>query len=712
MYCRFCGARLPEEAEFCVKCGRNLSVNQSIPTAGGEVEAQSQFGTAGDNVQIAVQSPLTVNNAGSFSGDKNGDRSTSLTVLGLPEDDSCLLLQTLCEAWNLQASIKDNVSKVREDQRVLKRDRKRLLVCAVAAPVVLLLGLVCLFAVLRWGLTIHLIAPLVFEIVAASAMVIGVVLLIKIRKADASGSVSDSYIKHCEDLKKRIQTIVTPIEVQIPEVYRTQAFAQSVLHDIHSAHINFDAAVDRYDSEHVFKDGNRLSDCGVSRALIESVRKDLSGIDSIHPSWKFASSGGKKIMWTLVPLLSPIIGAALAVVLCVTVVNNSRIYLGGHDQYPSFGIQNILTTTYRHCSQYGEYSPADSIQIASSSLAYRPKRQAILATFDVPYENADNTEKNGNLASCLYRELGGAASVGSSEALDFFNRLALDGMEIRSDGVNVSMKRGRSCYIADKKVTIAGYSMGLTGVLTVTIGLGARTPSPDLSKFDEDINDKLQIASLSELDKSLPSLGDIAAKTKGDDGGQSSKQSAVSNNDAGTSNDNQGTSSAPSESSTDTDFVNLWHSVVDGQSVIPLVGTYCRQDGVCISLNANPSYTPGTYGDEYPGSLAFASGIASPLPGGASRSDLGFQYQSQPALPSVRTPISLMAGCQGSAGCDDGSQTFVYFVMAGTGLDAVGQFSIPVAPGNPPDSSRDYLVMGTSASGPTIADSTVFYRQE
>lgn len=707
MYCRFCGARLPEEAEFCVKCGRNLSVNQSIPTAGGEVEAQSQFGTAGDNVQMAVQSPLTVNNANGFSGDKNGDRSASLTVLGLTEDDSCLLLQTLYEAWNLQASIKDNVSKVRENQRVLKRDRKRLLVCAVVAPVVLLLGLVCLFVVLRWGFTIQSIAPLVLEIVAMSVMIIGIVLLIKIRKADASGSASDSYIKHCEDLNKRIQTIVAPIEVQIPEVYRTQAFAESVLHDMHSAHINFDAAVDRYDNEHVFKDGNRLSDCGVSRALIESVRKDLSGIDSIHPSWKFASPGGKKIMWILVPLLSPIIGAVLAVVLCVTIVNNSRVYLGGHDQYPIFGIQNYLSQIYRHCGQYAEYYPADSMMM-NSTLMYSGPRQAIVAGLSVPYDNPNNNEKNGELASCLYTELGGSASVNPDEALNFFNRFALNGIELR-DGLSVDIKRAPSCYITEKKVTIAAISTGLVGSLIITIGAGARTPNPD--KFGEDINDKLQVASLSELDKGLPSLDDINGKEKGDDE-QSSEQSDTSRNGMDADNGDQGTSSSPSGSSADTDFVNLWHSVVDGQSVVPLAGTYCRQDGVCVSLNANPSYTPGTYGDEYPGSLAFASGIASPLPGGASQSDLGFQYQSQPALPSAKTPISLMAGCQGSAGCDDGSQTFVYFVMAGTGLDAVGQFSIPVAPGNPPDSSRDYLVMGTSASGPTIADSTVFYRQE
>ncbi|PWG66597.1 hypothetical protein DF196_03055 [Bifidobacterium callitrichidarum] len=104
----------------------------------------------------------------------------------------------------------------------------------------------------------------------------------------------------------------------------------------------------------------------------------------------------------------------------------------------------------------------------------------------------------------------------------------------------------------------------------------------------------------------------------------------------------------------------------------------------------------------------------SPLPDGNNQSELGFPYQSYESasvVPSVKTPISMLAGCQSTAGCAT-EQSAVYFVMAGTGLDFFQQeyVSIPTDSSNPPDSSRDYLAIA-DRNGLTISNDTVYYRE-
>lgn len=184
-------------------------------------------------------------------------------------------------------------------------------------------------------------------------------------------------------------------------------------------------------------------------------------------------------------------------------------------------------------------------------------------------------------------------------------------------------------------------------------------------------------------------------------------QSDSSTSSDESSQDSQSTQSSASQA-VDSDFTDLWQSVVDNADMTRLAGTYCRQDGACVKLVVDSGDTSGM---QRLGSLSFKSSGSSPLPDGASQSALGFQYQSAQPLPSVKTPISMLAGCQGSAGCETG-QTGVYFMAAGTGLDFFSQQydPIPVDSSHLPDSSREYLIIADS-NGPEISDSTVFYRK-
>ncbi|WP_241217086.1 hypothetical protein [Bifidobacterium goeldii] len=187
------------------------------------------------------------------------------------------------------------------------------------------------------------------------------------------------------------------------------------------------------------------------------------------------------------------------------------------------------------------------------------------------------------------------------------------------------------------------------------------------------------------------------------------QQSEASKSESSDSTDtqDQSSSSSASQPSYD-DFASLWRSEVQGVDMTKLAGTYCRNDGTCIKLEANPGYDPTS---ENPGSLSLVKGDSSPLPDGDSKSELGFAYQSAQDMPDVKTPISMIAGCQGSAGCET-EQFQVYYLMAGTGLDFFSQqyYSIPVDSANLPDANRDYLVVGTT-DGPTISADTVFYRK-
>lgn len=169
-------------------------------------------------------------------------------------------------------------------------------------------------------------------------------------------------------------------------------------------------------------------------------------------------------------------------------------------------------------------------------------------------------------------------------------------------------------------------------------------------------------------------------------------------------------SSTQEKQSSNTDFNDLWNSVVEGRDMTKLTGTYCRNDGNCVSLNANPNYSPSSYGESFPGVLSFVSGSSNPLPNGDAQSDLGFQYQSDPGLPSTKMPIDMMAGCQASAGCPEGSTVWVYYVMSGTGLEFFNGASVGVDSTNPPDSSRDFLIIGLSSGG-VVSDDSVYYRK-
>lgn len=164
----------------------------------------------------------------------------------------------------------------------------------------------------------------------------------------------------------------------------------------------------------------------------------------------------------------------------------------------------------------------------------------------------------------------------------------------------------------------------------------------------------------------------------------------------------------------DGDFTDLWNSVVGGVDMTKLVGTYCSQDDTCVSIEANPDYIRWNYDTGLPGSISFTEGSSNPLPEGNNRANLGFQYQdyqSARVVPQTKTPISMFAGCQSSAGCGD-SQMPVYYVMSGTDLSFFQRdyFSYSIDSNNPPDSSRDYLVIANQ-NGPTISSDTVYYKR-
>ncbi|WP_146194689.1 hypothetical protein [Bifidobacterium callitrichidarum] len=623
------------------------------------------------------------------------------TVIGLSEDDSRLLLETLRQAWSMQSSLQESITNAERNGLLRQKDQKKTVIAAIIAPVALVVGLLVIFVGFRYGGSDgHLIVSAICEIVALSAMVYGLISLTRIHRIDRAAETGESYIDYCKNKDLQISEIIAPLETIIPKDLRTNAFADSVLRDIKQQKMDFNSAFRSHCDLRVIS-----HDPDVGHAEIVGAYSKLSKISDNKYNIENNTHDSGAIVFIRIPLLTPLIGVALAVVLCVTGVSNTKVYLGGHDEYPSYVIQNVLTRTYRDCSKYAKYYPASSIMVANSTLVYNAPRQFILAMFTVPSDYSDNAEKNGELAACLYKELDGSASIDSDAALDFFNRFALADVKLRSDGLNISNKRGRSCYISDKKVTIAGYSMGLAGSLFITIGLGTRTLNPDLES-GEDINDKLRIGSLSELDKGLPSLNTIADNKQNDDK-QSSEQSDNGQNDTGVNNGDQGTSSSVS---VDSDFTDLWNSVVEGQDMTKLTGTYCRNDGNCVSLNANPSYSPSSYGESFPGVLSFVSGSSNPLPNGDAQSDLGFQYQSDPGLPSTKMPIQMMAGCQASAGCSEGSTVSVYYVMSGTGLEFFNGASVGVDSTNPPDSSRDFLIIGLSSGG-VVSDDSVYYRK-
>ncbi|PJM73455.1 hypothetical protein CS006_05320 [Bifidobacterium primatium] len=165
-----------------------------------------------------------------------------------------------------------------------------------------------------------------------------------------------------------------------------------------------------------------------------------------------------------------------------------------------------------------------------------------------------------------------------------------------------------------------------------------------------------------------------------------------------------------SESRTsDDDFADLWKTTVDDNDWSKIAGDYCRADGVCVHIAKNDFYDPNTY-EGTPGTLSFTAGDSSsnPLPNGQSQVELGFQYQTKQTMPPSPEPFPMFAGCQGSAGCDQGSQEGVFFVMPGVDMQYFQRFSIDS--NNPPDNSRDYLVIGHPGET-TISDQSVFYRK-
>ncbi|MBT1172231.1 hypothetical protein JS528_02410 [Bifidobacterium sp. MA2] len=159
--------------------------------------------------------------------------------------------------------------------------------------------------------------------------------------------------------------------------------------------------------------------------------------------------------------------------------------------------------------------------------------------------------------------------------------------------------------------------------------------------------------------------------------------------------------------SVDTDFNDLWTSVVVNENLSRIAGKYCRKDGACVSINANGDHVAGDYSTN-PGTIGFVSGDSSlnPLPQGASTLDLSFAYQQQDT-PTSAVPIDLQTMTTGCDAASDAScVSGVSYVASNAKTD---EFSERISSGNPPDTTKDYLVIGWTTE---VSDSTVFYRQE
>ncbi|WP_163200204.1 MULTISPECIES: zinc ribbon domain-containing protein, partial [Bifidobacterium] len=216
---------------------------------------------------------------------------------------------------------------------------------------------------------------------------------------------------------------------------------------------------------------------------------------------------------------------------------------------------------------------------------------------------------------------------------------------------------------------------------------------------------------IGDADTSIQRMGRFLCALTEEKVSGSSSDTASSGDSSGDSSSERSEHNRRSESRTsDDDFADLWKTTVDDSDWSKIAGDYCRADGVCVHIAKNDSYDPNIASDETPGALSFASGDSSsnPLPNGRSQVKLGFQYQTKQTMPSSPEPFPMFAGCQGSMGCEQGSQEGVFFVMPGVDMQYFQRFSIDS--NNPPDNSRDYLVIGHPEET-TISDQSVFYRK-
>ena len=268
-----------------------------------------------------------------------------------------------------------------------------------------------------------------------------------------------------------------------------------------------------------------------------------------------------------------------------------------------------------------------------------------------------------------------AGAVGYNESV-----LGFDGSPYDANGFVEKM------YDFEKQVphyrySVSGYGDVVFGLVTYSLD-GGKQFKVSISVYDaEDVPDW------------VTDIHDSSQTTQ--------SNSSTSDNDQAPSNNGS--------TSVDTDFTDLWTTTVDNNDWSKIAGDYCRVDGVCVHIAKNDSYDPNAY-DETPGTLSFTVGDSSsnPLPNGQSQVELGFQYQTKQTMPSSPEPFPMFAGCQGSAGCDQGSQEGVFFVMPGVDMQYFQRFSIDSS--NLPNNSRDYLVIGHPGST-TISDRTVFYRK-
>lgn len=691
---------------FCVKCGKNLLPMGTKSVDSDETVSKSSVSQAATQEDFVPEDSSTIK----IDNDEPASVKAKMTVIGLTEDDSRFLLETLCQAWGMQETLREKAQTARRNTFLRSRSKQKVVAASIAAPVALAVGLLVLFIGFRHGMTAgHFIIAAVLEIIALFAMIYGVVFVAKMRRIDCVGEIGDSYVEYCENKDSRISEVIGPLVNIIPLRCRSKDFAVSLLHDFHDRNLDFDSVFLGHDKYGILPQVSEDGQIDIDHDVIAAIRSKLSEIDDSQFETMGEKPESRVILFALIPLLTPLLGVMIAVVLCVTVVTNMKVYLGGRDEYPSYVIQNVMTETYRGCSQHAVYYPKSLIP-ESSSIIYRPLVQTILLSMTISNSlNKENAEKDEALASCVYEQLGGS-NISGKEAADFFNRVALSGVNLDNQGMADS-SRGKAYYIKNKNITIVGTSTGIAGAFMMGVGYGHYVENPEPGDaFLKSVRAEEMVDSLDALNEKLPDLPTLPDFLQ-DDGAANQKEdlSSLSQNDS-SSDDGGGTVSNVTPD--DGVFNDLWNSVVEGQNMTELAGTYCRNDGNCISLSANPNYIPSSYGENFPGILSFVSGSSSPLPNGDAQSDLGFQYQSDPGLPSAKIPIAMTAGCQASAGCPDGSQSLVYFVIAGTGLDFFQQeyVSIPTDSGNPPDSSRDYLAIA-GRNGPTISNDTVYYRE-
>ena len=696
VFCPQCGTRLPEESLFCPGCGLSL---QTLWADQDDTEKAEGTPSEPHNVESATSESGPSGDAGDSGATPSADSSSPTeSLLGMSEDDARAAMEVLRSAYRHIEGFRDDMQGMERQAVSCARARKRSLILAMVGVVLSAASVAWCFVILDQKIRI---SGLIVLIVAACAVeIIAIAYGISFNRMHKTVIENDDRTGRYDHAIEEIVKAIEPLSFRLPAQYRNAHFPSAALTELRTGRADsIGAAIAAVDVGRVitpmaYADEESMSSTidGIRRSVTASyVRAQRDPVSFSYP----------RSFFLIKPLLS-VVGTALccviSVALCVGISPSAKTYYAGFVKYPVWASRNVLSAMYSACDDKADHLTEKGKRL--SSMVYYKDKETLVLMFDLTSdEKAQNSEA---LAECMYHKLTHESMAGD-QVIDKISTVARNG-DIQDYGTGgVAESPVYHVYDGDYRVKFQ---------CTVLDGdIYADDPSAVTVWFSKAQGSG---GNGSETSDTLNDLVDSAGQDESTDDSSSADSTVIQDDESGSSPSKQNTEdSSPATDDSYAAFADLWRSVVTNRSLPGLNGTYCRSDGACVSIVGNDQ--------------AVSSGVVNytgtdsslnPLPAGDTQSATTLAYQDYSAVkdvPSKITPISLLIGCLGSAGCPVGSQASMYYVMPGTDLESFfGERYTNVDLSLPPSSSKiPYLIICDPdyQQVNTVSDATVFYMQ-